>query len=238
MVRFAWEEHLSSKDESFETSFSTQPTALAMLFGMTTKIFKQTYELFSYNHILTKILYPEQSNENTAPQSSNTNTSFTQVPTVNVLITFDVVTFGVSEQRVKDLLDEIVPDISQSLANQTGFPLFIGLDAGSLILPEYCYDGLYSFQHADSSQNETDLDCGGEKCKQCGVGGRCLWDSDCITLHCDKVSYTCDVASADYLPDVHEHNQWFLENQPFNVFDRSPTIDPYESLLRSLHVTP
>lgn len=166
------------------------------------------------------------------------NPNFIQVPTINVIMSFDVVTFGLPEQAVKYMLDMIVSNIKQEIANRVGLPLFIGLDAGSLILPEYCYDGIYTFSLANTEQNETDLDCGGEKCKQCEIGGRCLWDSDCITLFCDKSSFTCSEVTGTYVSDKNEQIQWSLDNHPFDIFDVSPTINPYKSIFRSLNITP
>jgi hypothetical protein len=39
--------------------------------------------------------------------------------------------------------------------------------------------------------NETDLDCGGQICPQCGVGKACLANIDCASFACDAVTLRC-----------------------------------------------
>jgi hypothetical protein len=51
------------------------------------------------------------------------------------------------------------------------------------IAPETCYDRI-------KNQDETDIDCGGNICRGCADGRRCLTDRDCIN-RCDATIGTC-----------------------------------------------
>jgi hypothetical protein len=54
-----------------------------------------------------------------------------------------------------------------------------------------CAPGLFcDARHACGSVPCTDLDCGGA-CGPCGLGKRCLLDSDCQSFACDAASTTC-----------------------------------------------
>ena len=96
--------------------------------------------------------------------------------------------------------------------------------AGSFKIPLQDLD----FEYQSS---ETDVDCGGDAYKQCDVGERCLWNIDCLTFSCDKTTYTC-VDALQHSPDTKEYTKWIKEFKPFDIFDKSPFIDPTQTLLK------
>jgi hypothetical protein len=52
---------------------------------------------------------------------------------------------------------------------------------------------------------ETDVDCGGGTCPTCADGKHCMVNSDCTSMACDAVSFTCDASQCmDGKPDGNE----------------------------------
>ena len=72
------------------------------------------------------------------------------------------------------------------------------LDCGDA---EFCNDaGVCEASDCDNGiqdTHETDVDCGGADCPDCGPGGACLQDEDCTSEICDPDAMTCSAAACD-----------------------------------------